>query len=304
MLTMLYKYGRLACWVAVTLTAVTMLASAGCSGRYNFTVPEQVAPVGGEAPIVVRLNRSEVGTFAPAVKDAAIQFRIDDGPIRAAYTDKDGFAAAMVPVPGKEGQYFLSVYTCDKDGRQAAVYCPVFVFDVNRQVVAVDLEMIYSGKLGLAADAKAVMDSVATKANIVYLTTRDPGEFPRVRMELKSRGLPDGALLTWERQQWYMDNSGQFPRMIVANRLVSPLSNLRQTFKAFDTAICQDDLSARAFASAGLNVIVIGSEKVSLSGPKIIRYASWGALAAKEAPQTQPASEPSTQATSAPSGVK
>ncbi|RPI63003.1 MAG: hypothetical protein EHM48_03165 [Planctomycetaceae bacterium] len=271
-------FGRV---VVLLLAGAAMLAAGGCEGRYIYTVPEQIAPAGGEVPVVVRLNRSEVGPFAPPLKDAPVQFRIDDGPVRAAYTDKEGYAAAMVPAPAKEGVYFMSVYTSDKNGRWACGFTPVYVCDKNRRIVAVDLETILSHKFGPADDAKAALGKVAENANIVYLTKRSPAEYRSIRAGLKARGLPDGALLTWQRQYWYVDNTRQIPRMVVEDRLVNQLAGLKQTFPLFDTAICDTDLAARTFVTAGLQVIVLGSEKVSVSGPKVTLCKTWSELADK-----------------------
>ena len=66
----------------------------GCGGQYILTVPDQVAPAGGQAATVARLQRSEFGSFAPPVKKAALRFQADGGPLRGAYTDSQGYAAA------------------------------------------------------------------------------------------------------------------------------------------------------------------------------------------------------------------
>ena len=98
-----------------TLTATCLaLLCAGCGGQYLLTVSDQVAPAGGEAAVVVRLQRSEFYMVYVAVKDAAIRLQVGRGKDRGAYTDALGYAGTTLPAPETVGRYMLSVRHLDK----------------------------------------------------------------------------------------------------------------------------------------------------------------------------------------------
>ena len=67
-----------------------LLLSCGCGGDYILTVPDMVAPAGGEGMAVVRLQRTDFMFVPMAVKEALIQLQVGDEPRRGAYSDKAG----------------------------------------------------------------------------------------------------------------------------------------------------------------------------------------------------------------------
>jgi hypothetical protein len=260
-------------WVVLIVSAVIT----GCSGRYVLTVPDQVAPAGGTATAVVRLQRSEVGNWTPGVKGAPIRFRVAGGTLRATYSDKSGYAGAAVPMPAKPGQYEMNVDYQDRDGTEIATRVPAFAWDPSRKVVAVDLDCLPINRIE-EFQAHAALTRLAAEANIIYLTRQEVPAHERLHERLRLAELPDGPILPWQREQWHVVHGPRdIPLIAVEPRLVSQLPELRKMFPNLKTGICDSELAAKAFAGAGLSVILVGQAKADVSGPT--RYPSWEPLA-------------------------
>ena len=127
----------------------------GCSGGYLLTAADSLAPAGGEAPVAVRLQHRELPGVTPPA-NAALRFQVADGPWRAAHTDKNGYASAIVPVPQLAGAYPLTVTVQDIEGREARWDLRVFVWDTRRPIVAVDTDALFRRGYGVA-DAQDVV---------------------------------------------------------------------------------------------------------------------------------------------------
>lgn len=246
---------------------------AGCSGEYTLTVPDQIVPSGGQAVSVVRLQRNEFAGYKVAVKEAAIRFQIDKGPIRAAYTDKNGYAAAPVPAQKILGRYYMSVGHLDRNGEEIQVYAPAYVWDALAPVTAVEMDSLPTDK-----DAKAAADAlgrIAANSYIVYFTTKDVAKHAGAHQRLKDLGYPDGAIVLWQEEGWRLV-SGPMPKVVVEERLISSLVNLRKAFGQFNTGVCTSEKAARAFAEAGLKVRVVGPAKVTASN--VSSVADWSKI--------------------------
>ena len=68
------------------------------------TLVDQVAAAGKEAPVVVRLRRNDFFVLNLPMSKQPMRFRIDKGPERVAYTDKQGYAGVSLPVPDKTSE--------------------------------------------------------------------------------------------------------------------------------------------------------------------------------------------------------
>ena len=77
---------------SVVYMALLAAGVCGCSGEYIMTAPEQVASAGGEAMLVMRLQRREFAFYTPPADKKPIRFQIGKGPLRGAYTDALGYA--------------------------------------------------------------------------------------------------------------------------------------------------------------------------------------------------------------------
>lgn len=114
----------------------------GCGGYYILSVPDQVAPAGAEAPVVVRLQRNDFLVLAFPAKGAAMRFRLGDGPQRGAYTDDLGYAGVTVKAPDRPGRVELSVDHMDFDGDEIGGKGCLYVWDPGRPIVAVDADCL------------------------------------------------------------------------------------------------------------------------------------------------------------------
>lgn len=262
--------------------ALAALAASGCGGQYIVTVPDQIAPAGGEATAVVRLQRNDFFVLAPAVKSAAIRFRVADGPEKGAYTDKLGYAGTTVPVPAKAGRYRLMVSHLDDYGDEVVAAAPVYVWQPDRQLVAVDMDCLPGLWLGSSEQAARAMRRLVVGANLLYLTRQSAGRHAQAHKTLTQAGYPDGPILTWQRQRWHIVREGRFnlPRVVVESRLVSQLPEIRRVFPKMTLGVCDSALAAKAFAAAGMQVALVGGAAADIP-TEVRRHKSWADLAAK-----------------------
>jgi hypothetical protein len=238
-------------------------AMVGCSGEYILTAPDQLAPSGSTTSAVVRLQKQEVFLFSPPIGNAAIRFWVADGPLRGAFTDKNGYAAAAVPVPDKPGLYNLSIAAQDIQGDEAKADFPAYVWPADKPIVAVDLECLPPP--GKDADtARAAMAKVAGGANILYFTRRGVREYPALREGIQGNHLPDGPILPWRLEDW------------TAAKMTSPLPQLRRQFPNLAIGICNSQSAAATFGAVGMECVIVGGGKVKAP---MVRYLSWTELA-------------------------
>ncbi|MFP3938203.1 MAG: hypothetical protein ACLFVW_07650 [Phycisphaerae bacterium] len=261
--------------VPILMLTVTL---AGCGGQYILTAPEQIAPAGGQVRAVVRLQRQEFFRLTPAVENALLRFSADDGPVRAAYTDADGYAGANVPAPPDPGRYALTVAHQDDEGEQFTKSTPLFVLPADATIVAVDADCLGDGEQG--ASAVAALRTVADDANILYMTQADISEHDRLRQRLQQRNYPDGPILLWQRRRWRLtEGKWRIPKIEFEDRLVSQLAELREDLPGLSYGICRGPKAAAAFAEAGLETIVVGDKDVP--DEHVSWRSSWDELAEK-----------------------
>jgi len=266
------------------LALLTAIAG-GCGGQYILTVPDQLAPPGGEAVAVVRLQRNDFFVLSLAVERAAMLFKIDGGPQRGAYTDKIGYAGASVPVPDAIGRYDLHVAHLDREGDEVRATAPVYVWDADKPIIAADLDSL--PLVGPPAqEARAALTKLAYGANVLYMTRKGVDKHASLHEYLAGAGYPDGPVLLWQRERWHIVREGRYklPRVVVESRLVGQLSQLRVMFPKLTTGVCDSKLAAKAFLDAGLQCVVVGTAKID--GPdaesRITRYPSWADVAASD----------------------
>ncbi len=248
----------------------------GCGGQYILTVPDQLAPASGEATTVVRLQRSEVWAYAPAVKSAVMRFQVGPGLERAAYTDKLGYAGTTIPAGDKTGRFLMTVSHLDIEGDEVIAESLFYVWDTEKPVVAVDYSCLRFGS-GDGATQRAI-SRVSEVANIVYMTRSPVSRHSGMHKKIISGGYQDGPILLWQRERWHVVREGRFklPRVVVESRLVSQLGQLKQTFPKLNVGIGSSRLSAKAYKQAGMNSVklaelVVGDIDINrlLSSPEI-----------------------------------
>lgn len=224
---------------------VVLCVVCGCGGGYVMTAGDQLAPAGGEAATVIRLQQSELPLIAPAARDVAVRFFVGDGPQRAARTDRSGYAAVAVPVPPAAGTYEMTVALQDTQGDEASWPVRTFVWDAQQPVVAVELDAIPDEGQAMS-DARAALASLARRANIVYLTSESLGDLDECRQFIQAAKLPDGPVLAWRKKPW--------PR----RGIISPLPALRETFSRLETGVGRGKLAMSAYQAAGMKAVAIG----------------------------------------------
>ncbi|HUT59759.1 MAG TPA: hypothetical protein VNA25_18075, partial [Phycisphaerae bacterium] len=251
----------------------------GCTGHYIVTVPDQVAPAGGEWAAVVRLQRSEIAIVALPVRGALMRLQIEDGLERGAYTDSIGYAGTPLPAPNTPGRYTLHVAHMDPEGDEVFKEVPAYVWDPTRPVIAVDMDSLpplWQGKATVAA--RKALWRLADGAGICYLTRQSVRHHPAVHRDLDRGGYPDGPVLMWQRKRWHIVRESRWRvRIVVESRLVSQLPGLRRMFPRLDAGITGSSLSAKAFSGAGMRVVVVGSAQAT--GPNVVRRSDWEDLA-------------------------
>lgn len=254
----------------------------GCGGGYIMTVPDQVAPAGGDAAAVIRLQRAEIVLIALPVEDAAIRFRVTGQMERGAYTDKLGYAGTTVPAPDKPGKYDMTVDHMDKEGDEIGQRVPCYVLDAKRPVVAVDLACLPSYGSPGAAEARDALVRLAQTATILYVTDRAVSEHIHAHQGLAQEGFPDGPVLMWQHENYHIVREGSMnvPRIVVESRLVSQLPTLEKIFPLLHAGITGSPASARMFAQAKLNVIAVGPS--AMEGVPVTRHATWATLDADD----------------------
>ncbi len=264
--------------LARALTAALLaLMCTGCGGYYVLTTPDQVAPLGQDAPVVIRLQLNEFYFMRTPAKNRPMRFRIRGGAERIAHTDDQGYAGAVVPVPDKPGRYLMTVDLTDSEGEELGGLANVYVWDATRPVVVVDADSLPLGGRGDPA-ATALGNMAAGGTNIVYLTRRDPDEHYRVYDMISVGGYPQGPVLMWRRQRYHIVRESRFRRrLVVESRMVSQLAELRSMFPKMTVGICNSTLAAEAFVEAGMEAVIVGKADAPKVGTS--RRATWSELA-------------------------
>ena len=264
---------------AIMLTLLPLTVLAGCGGQYVLTVPDQVAPAGGDAAVVVRLQQNELAQMKRSIKSEPIRFRIGDGPLRSAFTDDLGFAAAAVPAPTKPGKVLLWAAMQNVEGDEVTAEASVWVWAGDRAVVAVDLDCLPGPSDADCSQARAAMGELSGKANLLYLTRISPYDQAAARGKLRACDYPDGPVIVWQRQYRHFARTGRLklPSIVTEAHMASRLSYLREVFPSLTVGICDSARSAAAMAQAGTQPVVVG--RVDLDKLTFTRRASWADLA-------------------------
>ena len=260
------------------------LLSAGCSGQYTLTVPEQVAPAGGEVTMVARLQRSEVWKYLRPAKESAIRFQIEQGLTRGAFTDELGYAAAAMPVPAQPGVYHVNAGHIDRDGKEVQIFTPIYVWDPLRPVLAVDMDSVTFMRTVGSNAARDALVKLAADYNIMYVTDQPVLEHKKLHSELESGGFPDGPMILWQNQKWQIARDGKFnmPRVVMEDRLVSSLPAIRKAFPAMEVGIAHSTAAAEAFIAAGMKCVMVSPDPMPAKVPAgSVRRTSWHDVTAK-----------------------
>jgi hypothetical protein len=268
----------------VLAAGLLAVACGGCGGHYILTAPDHVAAAGEEAPVVVRLQRNDFFVLAPAVRNAAMRLKIGQQPMRAAFTDKLGYAGAAVPAPSEPGRHELSVKHLDKEGDEVRGSGAVWVIDPATVAVAVDLDALPT-RGDDAEAAAAALTKLAEDRALLYFTREDADEQEDLHEELAEEGYPQGPILMWRRKRWHIVREAWWkpPKIEVESRLVSQLGEIRKMLPNLRYGLTDSSLASEAFAAAGLTCVMIGDDQAACEDA--VRRENWGALQQQGLPE-------------------
>ncbi len=266
-------------WNVILPVCLLAGLTGGCGGYYTLTACDYVGAIGGEAPVVVRLQRNDFFVLNLPVNEALVRFQVGEGPLRAAYTDKLGYAGTTVSLPSQPGRYRLTVDHGDSEGQEIGTEAGIFAWDPQREVIAVDADCLPRADAAAADAVRTALNRLAAQASIVYMTRKPLGAHRGMHWQLEASGYPDGAILLWQRERWRIVREGRFsvPRVIVETRLVSQLAELRETFPKLSAGVGTSRIAADAFAEAGLKAVVVGPRAARI--PNVTPRNSWEDLA-------------------------
>jgi hypothetical protein len=256
--------------IGVVLPAILV----GCSDNYILTTPDTLATTASEAPVVVRLQRRDFFVLAMPSERSLMQLRVKGQPPRGAFTDDLGYAATTVPTPPEQGRHDLQVSHADRRGDEISRDARIYTWPADGNALAVDLDSLPLDLPEVSEIAAEALKAHAPGGRVAYFTRKGVDEHDWIHKRLRVRGFPDGPILLWQRQRWHVvPGPWKLPRIKVETRLVSQLDAVREQFPNLSVGIAGSRLSAKAFAEAGMKVIVIGSG-VDTSEPAV-RRSSW-----------------------------
>ena len=229
----------------------------GCGGYYTLTVPDQLAPAGKDAVTVVRLQRNDFIFTPMPVKQAAMRMFVAGYPERAAFTDELGYGGTSVAIPAKPGRYKMTVAHLDKLGEEISATVPLYVWNAERKIVAVDLDCVLA--CSQVDQVRLALNKLAADSNILYLTRKEVKDYATLHERIEAIGHPDGPILSWRRQRWHIEPGGKLGlRVVIEPRLVNQLDEIRKEFASLEVGVCDSSLAGRAFTDAGIQAVVIG----------------------------------------------
>jgi hypothetical protein len=256
--------------------------STGCGGYYIMTVPDQLAPENGEMVPVARMQRNDFFVLALPINHAPMRFRINQAPMKSAWSDKIGYAAVHFdlgepPYDFEPGRHIMRVSMLDLEGEEVHTEVPAYIWPADVPVVAVDMDALPREASVGEEDAAAALGDLAGKANIIYLTRNSRTTQEVAHLRLRRGGFPDGPVLLWQRKRWHIVRDGKFklPRVVVESRLDSQLPQLARDFPNFAAGVTSSSLAAKAFVDAGLPTIVINNAQLQGS---MLTHTDWRGL--------------------------
>ena len=297
--------GSVRTFSGMCLTLLLLLSSSGCGGYYILTVPDQLVRTGGRVVPVVRLQRNDFFVLALAMPRQPMRFRVYStyesaetaannkpvekslhGPVRVCSSDKIGYSAVEIPmyenpISNRPGKYYLKVALQDYEGEQIAAIVPLYVWDSQKAVVAVDLDGIPHEGFPGSEDAAEALQKIARTSNILYLTRKGHRTQQSNHDRLGRDGFPQGPILLWQRKNVHIVRSGKLriPKIVVESRLESQLPQLRMDFPKLSTGICTSPLAAKTFVEAGMKCVVVSNDWVT--GSTISHRKNWQDLTAQ-----------------------
>ena len=171
----------------------------GCSGTIHVVVPDAVGPAAGAAPVTIGLERQEFWFWYMPMKQQVLTAQVAGEPLRGAFTNDQGAAALLAPLPDKPGVYPVDIQFQDDHGGEHGQSAAAYVMDPRQLGLAVDMEALDIGSSGSTRPSAEAMTKLARAGvQIVYLS-EDRSNAPQpAHAWLAGHGYPDGPVLPWE----------------------------------------------------------------------------------------------------------
>ena len=250
----------------VVLAALT----GGCSGEFILTAPDAMGLPEKTAPVVVRLQRREFWFHAPPVRDAAILLRQAGRELKAARTDKAGYAAVGIELPDRPGTYQLQLHHQDARGDTVTGAVAVYVLSADAPIALVDLDSLPAGGHS-AGEAAAALLRIQKRAQIVYVTREYADAPSEAHDRLRRGGYPDSAVAPYSgARRWYARWGSRDKAQGGA------LAMLRQRLPGLRWGVAANDDSAEAFRAAGLTVLGVKDRSARQASHEF--FESWAEL--------------------------
>ena len=159
----------------VVLICVLAAAVGGCGGQYVLTVPDQLAPAGGECRWSCGCNDTSLPAWRWPARRRPYGCALARGRCERLSRTSSVTPGALLPAPPMPGRYLLTVGHMDTSCREVQTTVPLFVWPKTAAVVAVDFDSLpMGGGSSKEVQAAAVaMKELSLRANILYLVRED-----------------------------------------------------------------------------------------------------------------------------------
>ncbi|MDK1031914.1 MAG: hypothetical protein QGD94_07905 [Planctomycetia bacterium] len=228
----------------------------GTEGKHLFIVSDALALPGEEIVLQARLRS---GDLLKAQPGRIVRFSLNGRLFKIAETDGDG-AATVSFTPEAAGDYRFSVEMAPTGfsdappgARQLLVACrkaeaPLMVVDMDKTLVASGFDAVLIGNPKPMQMSSAVMNRLARKYTVVYLTHRPDYFGPKSSAWLREHGYPVGPLLLSD-ITGFLKGSGAFKSRM--------LEELRRRFKNIPIGIGDKISDAQAYHDNGMRAFLI-----------------------------------------------
>lgn len=228
----------------------------GTNGSYLFTVADVLSNPGEEVHLRSRLQG---GRFLSDQPGHLVSFYRDGEIFDSARTDAEGFATVQF-TPSEPGDYRFEVkVSADKltdtppATRTLLVACrsadaPIAIVDLDKTVVASGFHTVLLGEPIAMLGSQRVLDRLAEKYTIVYLTHRPDQLGPKSKAWLMRKKFPPGPVLLAGIRQ-FIKGSGAYK--------TAAISELRNRFSNIQIGIGDKISDAAAYYDNGLRSFLI-----------------------------------------------
>jgi len=247
------------------LPALSLLPLCGCGaqslilgtqGEHLFAGYDVLALPNEEVALQARLQG---GDFLRGMPGYAVQFARDGQPYKTAETDKDGLARASF-APAAPGDYLFSAAlsptgfpSTPPPPTDVLVACrkadaPLMVVDLDKTLVESGFDQVLIGSPRPMPDSPPVMNRLAQRYTVVYLTHRPDYFGPKSKAWLWSQNYPRGPVLLSDVRA-FIQGSAAYK--------TAAIEQLRKRFARIEIGIGDKVSDAAAYHANGVKAFLI-----------------------------------------------